>query len=104
MVVLENVVKQTKRGDSIHNYERVLLSSLFDLAGVDSNASTLTATASDGYSSSIPLADLGTDATVALKEDGDWFAEADPKSPIELVVPGLPASQWVSMLVSMTLE
>jgi DMSO/TMAO reductase YedYZ molybdopterin-dependent catalytic subunit len=103
-VVLENVVKQTQRGESTHTYEGVLLSGLFDLATVDGAATTLTATASDGYSASIPLGDLGTDAIVALKDDGEWLAEADPESPIELVVPGLPAQQWVSMLVSLTLE
>jgi DMSO/TMAO reductase YedYZ molybdopterin-dependent catalytic subunit len=103
-VVLEDVLKQTQRGESTHTYEGVLLSDLFDLAGVDSAATTLTATASDGYSSSIPLGDLGTEAMVALKDDGEWLAEADPESPIELVVPGLSASEWVSMLVSLTLE
>jgi DMSO/TMAO reductase YedYZ molybdopterin-dependent catalytic subunit len=103
-VVLEDVVKTTKRGESTHSYEGVLLSDLFDLAGVDSAAQTLTVTASDGYSASIPLTDLGSEAMVALKADGEWLAEADPESPIELVVPGLPANQWISMLVSLTLE
>jgi DMSO/TMAO reductase YedYZ molybdopterin-dependent catalytic subunit len=103
-VVLDEVVKTTRSGDSTHSYEGVLLSDLFALAGVDSAAETLTATASDGYSASIPLADLGSDAMVALKDDGEWLAEADPESPIELVVPGLPANQWISMLVSLTLE
>jgi DMSO/TMAO reductase YedYZ molybdopterin-dependent catalytic subunit len=103
-VVLEEVVKLTKSGESTHSYEGVLLSDLFDLAGVDSAAQTLTATASDGYSASIPLADLGSEAMVALKADGEWLAEADPESPIELVVPGLPANQWISMLASLTLE
>jgi len=104
LTVLENVLKQTQRGESTHTYEGVLLSDLFALASVDGAATTLTATASDGYSSSIPLADLGTEALVVLKDDGEWLAEADPESPIELVVPGLSASQWVSMLVSLTLE
>lgn len=103
-VVVENVLKQTQRGESTHSYEGVLLSDLFDLAGVESAATTLKATASDGYSSSIALADLGTEALVALKDDGEWLAETDPESPIELVVPGLSASEWVSMLVSLTLE
>jgi DMSO/TMAO reductase YedYZ molybdopterin-dependent catalytic subunit len=104
MVSLEDVVKTSKRGDSTHSYDGVLLSTLFDLAGVDSGAQTLTATASDGYSASIPLADLGSDAMVALKDDGEWLAEADLEDPIELVVPGLPGNQWISMLVSLTLE
>jgi DMSO/TMAO reductase YedYZ molybdopterin-dependent catalytic subunit len=103
-VVLEDVEKVTKRGTSTHSFEGILLSDLFDLTGVDSAAQTLTATASDGYSASIPLADLGSEAMVALKTDGEWLAEADPESPIELVVPGLPASQWISMLTSLTLE
>jgi|GEM_PF-1599153 len=104
LTVLENVLKQTQRGESTHTYEGVLLSDLFALVSVDGAATTLTATASDGYSSSIPLADLGTEALVVLKDDGEWLAEADPESPIELVVPGLSASQWASMLVSLTLE
>jgi DMSO/TMAO reductase YedYZ molybdopterin-dependent catalytic subunit len=104
LTVLENVLKQTQRGESTHTYEGVLLSDLFALANVDGAATTLTAAASDGYSSSIPLADLGTEALVVLKDDGEWLVETDPESPIELVVPGLSASQWVSMLVSLTLE
>jgi DMSO/TMAO reductase YedYZ molybdopterin-dependent catalytic subunit len=102
--VLEDVVKQTRQGESTHTYEGVLLSDLFDLATVNDGATTLTATASDGYSASISLADLGADAIVALKDNGEWLAQADPESPIQLVVPGLPSQQWVSMLVSLTLE
>lgn len=103
-VVLEDVVKVTKRGESTHSYEGVLISELLELAGVDSAAQNMTATASDGYSATIPLADLGSDAMVALKADGEWLAEADPESPIELVVPGLSANQWISMLTRITLE
>ncbi len=103
-VFLEDVLKVTKSGESTHSFEGVLLSELFDLAGVDPAAQTMTATASDGYSAEISLADLGSEAMVALKVDGEWLAETDPESPIQLVVPGLPASQWISMLTSITLD
>jgi DMSO/TMAO reductase YedYZ molybdopterin-dependent catalytic subunit len=103
-VLVEGVLMQTKSGNSTHDFEGVLLSSLFDLVGDSSEAEGITATASDGYAVSIAMADLSADAMVALKMDGEWLAEGDPESPIRLMAPGLPANQWISMLVSLTLE
>ena len=102
--LLEGVVMETKRGESTHDFEGVPVTTLFDLVAVHSDAEGITATAADGYAVSIPMADLGRDGMVALKMDGEWIANSDPESPIRLVVPGLPASNWVSQLVSITVE
>lgn len=103
-VELEGVVMQTKRGESTHSFEGVPLATLFDLVAVRSDAQSITATAADGYSVTISMSDLGRDAILALKMDGEWLSEADPESPIRLVVPGLPASNWVTQLVSIAVE
>ena len=104
LVLLEGVLVQTKSGESTHDFEGVPLTTLFDLTAVRGDAETITATAVDGYSVTIAISDLGKDAMVAFKMDGEWLASSDPESPIRLVVPGVPASQWVSQLVSITVE
>jgi len=104
LVLLEGVLVQTKSGESTHDFEGVPLTTLFDLTAVRGDAETITATAVDGYSVTIAISDLGKDAMVAFKMDGEWLAISEPESPIRLVVPGLPASQWVSQLVSITVE
>lgn len=103
-VLLEGVVMKTQSGESVHDLEGVPLTTLFDLVAVHSDAQSITATAADGYSATIAMADLGRDAILALKMDGEWLAVSDPESPIRLVVPGLPANQWVGQLVSITVE
>lgn len=104
LVLLEGVLVQTKSGESTHDFEGVPLTTLFDLTAVRGDAESLTVTAMDGYSVTIAISDLGKDAMVAFKMDGEWLAISDPESPIRLMVPGLPASQWVSQLVSITVE
>jgi len=104
LVLLEGVLVQTKSGESTHDFEGVPLTTLFDLTAVRGDAETITATAVDGYSVTIAISDLGKDAMVAFKMDGEWLAISDPESPIRLVVPGLPASHWVSQMVSITVE
>jgi DMSO/TMAO reductase YedYZ molybdopterin-dependent catalytic subunit len=103
-VLLEGVVMETRSGESTHDFEGIPLTTLLDLVAVQSDAESITATAADGYSATIAVADLGRDAILALKMDGEWLAVSDPESPIRLVVPGLPASQWVGQLVSITVE
>ncbi len=103
-VLLEGVVMQTKSGESTHDFEGVALTTLLDLVAAHSDAQGITATAADGYSATIPMTELGRDAIVALKMDGEWLAVSDSESPIRLVVPGLPANQWVGQLVSVTVE
>jgi DMSO/TMAO reductase YedYZ molybdopterin-dependent catalytic subunit len=104
LVSLEGVLMETKSGESTHDFEGVPLTTLFDLTAVRGDAETITATAIDGYSATLAISDLGKDAMVAFKMDGEWLASSDPESPIRLVVPGLPASQWVPQLVSITVE
>jgi DMSO/TMAO reductase YedYZ molybdopterin-dependent catalytic subunit len=103
-VLLEGVIMETRSGESPHEFEGIPLSTLFDLVGARSDADSIAATAADGYSANIAMADLGRDAILALKMDGEWLAVSDPESPIRLVVPGLPANQWVGQLVSITVE
>jgi len=95
---------KTQRGESIHDFEGVPLTTLFDLVGTQSDAEGITATAADGYSASIAMADLGREAILALKMDGEWLAVSEPESPVRLVVPGLPANQWVGQLASIEVE
>jgi len=102
--LLEGVVMQTKKGDSTHSFEGARVTTLFDLVGASGNAEGMTATAADGYSVSLSMTELGEDAIVALKMDGEWLAGSDPENPVRLVVPGLPASKWVSQLVRITVE
>ncbi len=104
LMSLEGVVMETKSGESTHDFEGVPLTTLFDLVGLRSDAESITAEAVDGYSVTIEMTDLGREAMVALKMDGEWLATSEPESPIRLVVPGLPASQWVSQLVNITVE
>jgi len=99
-VELEGLVMQTKSGESTHDFEGVPLTTLFDLVALRSDAQSITAMAVDGYEVTIDMADLGRDAMVALKMDGEWLVESDPESPLRLVVPGLPANQWVWPLLS----
>jgi DMSO/TMAO reductase YedYZ molybdopterin-dependent catalytic subunit len=104
MELLEGVIMETRAGESTHDFEGVPLTTLFDLVAVHSDAQSITATAADGYSATIAMTDLGRDAILALKMDGEWLAVSEPESPIRLVVPGLPANQWVGQLVSITVE
>jgi DMSO/TMAO reductase YedYZ molybdopterin-dependent catalytic subunit len=104
LVLLEGVVMETKAGESTHDFEGVPLVTLFDLVAAHEDAQAIAATALDGYTADISTSDLGKDAMIALKMDGEWLANSDPESPIRLVVPGLPASKWVSQLVSITVE
>ncbi len=103
-VLLEGVVMKTQTGESTHDFEGVPLTTFFDLVGAQSDAEGITATAVDGYSASVTMADLGRDAILALKMDGDWLALSEPESPIRLVLPGLAANQWVAQLGSITVE
>jgi DMSO/TMAO reductase YedYZ molybdopterin-dependent catalytic subunit len=103
-VLLEGVIMQTQAGESTHEFEGVPLTTLFDLVAVHGDAKSITATAADGYTATITMSDLGRDANLALKMDGEWLAVSDPESPIRLVVPGLPANQWVGQLTSITVE
>ena len=72
-------------------YDGVKLSEVFTLFGVQSAAKTLVVTGSDGSSAEITLADVGSDALLAVNDD-DVF---------NMVMPGMPARDWVRDVVSM---
>jgi DMSO/TMAO reductase YedYZ molybdopterin-dependent catalytic subunit len=62
---------------------------------------SITAVAGDGYAIEISKDEL-QDAIVALKENGEWIAEADPDhGPIRLVSPLTPANRWVFQLMEL---
>lgn len=72
-------------------YTGVLLSELTAAVGLHSEATTLIMTAGDGYAAEVPLADLSSDALIAIMEDGSLSA----------VMPGMEGKVWVSDLVSL---
>jgi hypothetical protein len=59
---------------------------------------SITSVAGDGYAIEISKDEL-QDCIVALKENGEWIAEADPDhGPIRMVCPHTPANRWVFQL------
>lgn len=96
---LTDVVMERSQGeDQTNTWSGVALEDLFAEAGADANPPLITAVAADGYSVEISQDEL-QGAIVALKEDGEWIAEADPDSgPIRLVCPEAPGNRWVFQL------
>lgn len=78
------------------SYTGVRLNGLLDKAGVKAGAATLACTASDGYKSEIPLADVRgcSDCLVIFAADGS----------LGLAMPGLSSSAWAKALVSIELK
>ena len=72
-------------------YDGVKLSEVFALFGVQSAAKTVLVTAADGSSAEIALADVGSDAVLAVNDDNVF----------NMVMPGRDASDWVKNVVSM---
>jgi len=83
--------------DTTGDWSGVALTELLDKAGAGDYVS-ITAVAGDGYAIEISRNEL-QDAIVALKENGEWIAEADPDhGPIRLICPHTPANRWVFQL------
>jgi hypothetical protein len=73
-------------------YQGVTLTDIFSYVGVESDATTLVITGSDGSTVSIPLADIASkDAMIAVDDDDKMNA----------VLPGLESEAWVEDVVSM---
>lgn len=89
MNVTELTAEHPKKGAT--DYMGVLLSELNAVVGLRSEATTLVMTASDGYAAEVPLADLSSDALIAIMDDGSLSA----------VMPGMEGKVWVSDLVSL---
>lgn len=86
--------------DTTGDWSGVALSELLDKAGAGEFVS-ITAVAADGYAIEISKDEL-QDAIVALKENGEWIAEADPDhGPIRLVCPYTPANRWLFQLTDL---
>ncbi len=91
MTLAEITVDHPKLG--VTDYRGVRLSDLFAVFGVQSEATNLVMTASDGYMAEAPLADVkaSADAIVAIGDDGK----------LSVVIPGIESKAWVKDLVSL---
>jgi DMSO/TMAO reductase YedYZ molybdopterin-dependent catalytic subunit len=96
---LDEILMEKSVGeDTTGSWSGVALDKLLEDAGASADAAGVVATAADGYAIEIPKAEL-EGAIVALKENGEWIAEADPDhGPIRLVCPHTPANRWVFQL------
>jgi hypothetical protein len=82
-------VEHPKKGEV--EYTGVSLTAVLEALGVQSGATTMVLTASDGYMAEVPLADVQTSADALLAiEDGT----------ISSVFPGLETKTWVKDIVS----
>ena len=94
----ELLMQRTHGEDSVDDWSGVLLDALLERAGAADGWVSITALAADGYAIEISRAEL-EGAIVALQEQGDWIAKADPDhGPIRLVCPLTPADRWVFQL------
>ncbi len=95
---LKDVLMEKSRGeDTTGSWSGVLLTELLAKAGAGEYA-TITAIAGDGYAIEVNKDEL-ENAIVALKENGEWIATADPDhGPLRLVTPKTPAALLKSQL------
>jgi DMSO/TMAO reductase YedYZ molybdopterin-dependent catalytic subunit len=98
---LSDILMEKSLGeDTTGDWSGVALTELLDQAGAGEYVS-ITAVAGDGYAIEISKDEL-EGAMVALKENGEWIAEADPDhGPIRLVCPHTPANRWVFQLMEL---
>jgi len=97
-VDLSDVMMLKSQGeDELTSWSGPALAPILDEAGISANAATLVCMAADGYAKEIPMADLDH-AIIALKRNGEWTT--DDKGPIRIVVPNLPANNWLFQLTS----
>jgi hypothetical protein len=72
-------------------YEGVKLSDIFSYVGVQSDATALAITGSDGTTAEVTLADISSDALLAVADDGS----------LSTVMPGMASEAWVKDIVKM---
>ena len=98
---LSDILMEKSLGeDTTGDWSGVTLDKILAEAGAGEYVS-ITAVAGDGYAIEISKDEL-QDAIVALKENGEWIAEADPDhGPIRLVCPLTPANRWVFQLMEL---
>ena len=93
----EILMEKSLGEDTTGDWSGVALTELLDQAGAGEYVS-ITAVAGDGYAIEISKDEL-EGAIVALQENGEWIAEADPDhGPIRMVCPHTPANRWVFQL------
>ena len=84
--------------DEVGSWSGVVLEEILKQAEASPNYSSVTAIAADGYAVEISKDEL-QGAIVALQENGEWIATADPEhGPIRMVCPQTPANRWVFQL------
>ncbi len=100
-VDLNEILMEKSTGeDVVGSWSGVPVSALFEEAGAPAEYASVTATAGDGYAIEISRDEM-QDAIVALQENGEWIATADPDhGPIRLVCPHTPGNRWVFQLKS----
>jgi DMSO/TMAO reductase YedYZ molybdopterin-dependent catalytic subunit len=93
---LEDILMEKSVGeDTTGSWSGVWLADILGDAGASAEYASITAIAADGYAVEISSEET-QDGIVALKENGEWIAEADPDhGPIRLVFPHTPANRWV---------
>jgi DMSO/TMAO reductase YedYZ molybdopterin-dependent catalytic subunit len=96
----EILMEKSLGEDTTGDWSGVALDEILKEAGAGEYVS-ITAVAGDGYAIEISKDEL-QDAIVALKENGEWIANADPDhGPIRLVCPHTPANRWVFQLMEL---
>jgi DMSO/TMAO reductase YedYZ molybdopterin-dependent catalytic subunit len=95
MDVVEITAEHPKRGQQ--EYEGVLLSALFDRAGVQSDANKMVMVAGDGYTAEIFMAEVLDCADCLV-----GFTNTPGK--LKMVLPGLPSNVWVKGVVQLRIE
>ena len=102
---LTDILMQRSLGeDTIESWSGVALGEIFEKAGASADMTGVTAVAADGYAIEVSQDEL-QDAIVALKQNGEWIAKADPEhGPIRLVTPNTPANRWVFQLTEVQIN
>ncbi len=98
---LKDILMEKSTGEDVTgSWSGVALTEILAQAGAGDFVS-ITATAADGYAIEISKDELA-DAIVALKENDEWIATADPDhGPIRLVCPHTPANRWLFQLLEL---
>lgn len=94
MEVVEITAEHPKKGEQTN--EGVRLNALLDQVGVDASATTLVATAADGFSSEIPLADAQACA--------DCLVAFNNRGTLKLVMPGMDGKAWVTDVMAIEVK
>ena len=92
--VIEVTAEHPKKGEQTN--EGVRLNALLDEVGVDAGATTLIATAADGFTSEIALADVQACA--------DCLVAFNNRGTLKLVMPGMDGSAWVTDVLSIEVK